>query len=53
MSIHTYYYILDNISNDIKKYSNLRECIQPDEKLAITIRQVQISTLKLLNLLFK
>ncbi|XP_025425061.1 protein ALP1-like [Sipha flava] len=54
MNIHTYDYILDNISNDIKKYSNFRECIQPDEKLAITIRYLSTGmSFRALEFLFK
>lgn len=38
MDIATYDYILRAISEDIKRYSNFRRCIEPGEKLTICLR---------------
>lgn len=38
MSITTYDYILNEIKEDITKYSNFRKCVYPSERLAVTVR---------------
>jgi len=38
MDISTFEYILNAIKNDLTKYSNFRRCIEPKEKLAVTLR---------------
>jgi len=34
----TFWYILNDIRDDIKKQSNFRKCISPEERLAVTLR---------------
>jgi hypothetical protein len=38
MDILTFEYILNAIKSDLTKYSNFRRCIEPEEKLAVTLR---------------
>ena len=41
----TLWYILNDIRDDIQKQSNFRKCISPEERLALTLRQVASKTI--------
>jgi len=45
----TFWYILNDIRDDIKKQSNFRKCISPEERLAVALRQVASKTIILRN----
>jgi hypothetical protein len=42
MNRDTFEYILNNIRPYIEKQSSFRKCISPEERLAVTLRQVSV-----------
>jgi hypothetical protein len=37
-----FWYILKDITDDIKKQSHFRKCLSPEVRLAVTLRQVKL-----------
>ena len=47
MNIKTFDYVLDSVKDDLQGYSNIRKCIEAEEKITVALRCVLVVVVRI------
>jgi hypothetical protein len=47
MNMETFDYILESVKDDLQGYSNVRKCIEAEEKLTVVLRYVLVIVVRI------